>query len=160
MQSDTHQRARSLVDQGAVEGISPEEQRWLSRHTDECGECAGYAEMSQRAIRALDSFAFEIDPEAARRVQDAVRDRLIETRPRRRNLMAGIVAAMVLTVAGSLVMWALTGWMAERWGIPARAWQMGFAMFWVLPSILLDAVLVFGQRFIGEHLAVEEGESL
>src|SRR3954452_3877049 len=99
MQSDTHQQARSLVDRGAVEGISPEEQRWLSRHTDECGECARYAEISQRAIRALDSFAFEIDPEAARRVRDAVGDRLIATRRDRPNLLAGVVAAIALTVA-------------------------------------------------------------
>jgi len=160
MQSDTHQRARVLVDRALAEGISPEDQRWLTRHTDECVECARYTEMSQRAIRALDSFAFEIDPEASRRVQDAVRERLIATRPERRSVFAGVVAAMVLTIGGSLVMWALAGWMAQRWGIPARAWQAGFALFWVLPSILLDVLLVFGQRFIGEHVAVEEGEKL
>jgi hypothetical protein len=152
MPSEPHARARALLDQAMMEAISPDEQRWLHRHTEECAECSRYGELSRRAIRALDSFAFELDPAAALRVENAIRsraNRLASNEFHRRRLFIGAVAAMLLTIAGSIAMWQSAAWLAGRWNLPSPVWQVGFAMFWLLPSILLGILPLFRTRLMG-----------
>src|SRR5579883_3379010 len=64
---ENHERARFLLDRSLVEGISREERHWLDAHVGECAECGRYADLSVRAVRALDCFAIELDPAAALR---------------------------------------------------------------------------------------------
>jgi hypothetical protein len=156
MQFEPHARARFLVDQAMTEGISLDEQRWLNRHARECAECSRYCELSRRAVRALDSVAFELDPVAALRVENAVRsrvERLALTEFHRRRLFAGVVVAIFLTITGSIAMWQPAAWLAGRWNLPSPAWQTGFAMFWILPSILLALLPLFRRRLLGEDSA-------
>jgi hypothetical protein len=153
MPSEPHARARLLIDQAMMEGISPDEQHWLNGHSDECAECSRYGELSRRAIRALDSFAFELDPAVALRVENAIcgrANRLASNELHRRRLFIGAVAAMLLTIAGSIAMWQPAAWLAGRWNLPSPAWQTGFAMFWILPSILLALLPLFRRRLLGE----------
>lgn len=158
MPAEPHARARLLLDQAMMEGISPDEQRWLNSHTDECAECSRYGELSRRAIRALDSFAFELDPAAAFRMEDAIRRRanwLASNEFHGRRFIIGAVAAMLLTIAGSIAMWQPAAWLAGRWNLPSPAWQIGFAMFWLLPSILLGILPLFRARLMGDHFGAE-----
>jgi hypothetical protein len=158
MQNETHARARFLLDRAMVEAISPDEQQWLNRHTAECAECAGYGELSNRAIRALDSFAFELDPAAALRVENVIRSRahrLASNQFHRRSLWAGAVVAMFLTITGSIAMWQPTAWLAGRWNLPSPAWQIGFAMFWLLPSALLGLLPFFRRNFMDDGSSTE-----
>jgi hypothetical protein len=141
--------------------ISPDEQRWLQHHTEECAECSRYGELSRRAIRALDSFAFEVDPAAALRVENAVRshaNRLASNESQARFLI-GAMAAMLLTLAGSIVMWQPAAWLAGRWNLPSPAWQIGFAMFWLVPSIVLGMLPLFRTRLMGDGFAAK-GETI
>lgn len=159
MQSELHERARYLLDrslvEGIVEGISAEEQRWLDSHIAQCAECTDYAELSGRAVRALDSFAFELDPEAALRIQEAVRARADQMAGAR--FSTGIPVAFALTIAGSLAMWGIAAWLAARWNVPAPAWHTAFATLWLLPSVVLDVLLLFRVRLMGNHSS-DEGE--
>jgi len=148
MPPDSHEKARVLVDRAMVEGVSPDDQRWLSAHLSHCEECGRYAELSRRTVRALDAFAFHPDPSAALRVQQAVRNR-VDRMSHRRQASLAIPAALALTVAGSISMWQAAAWLAGRWNWPAATWQTGFAVFWLLPSVLLDGLLLFRAKWMG-----------
>jgi hypothetical protein len=152
---EPHEKARLILDRAMVEGISPAEQSWLDEHIDGCTDCSGYAKVSIRAVRALDSFAFEFDPAAALRVQNVIRSRaeqLASSEAHTRRLMVGTVVAMLLTVTGSLVMWQPTAWLAGRWNLPSPAWQIAFVMFWLLPSLLVAVLPCFRRRLMREGL--------
>ena len=162
MQSEPHARARLLWDQAMMDGISPEEQRWLNSHIEECVECGRYGELSRRAIRALDSFAFELDPAAALRVENVVRsraNRLASYEFQDRRVLAGAAAALFLTTAGSMAMWQPAAWLAGRWNLPSPAWQIGFGMLWILPSVLAGILPFFRRTLMGDDAGVE-GETV
>ncbi len=157
---EPHERARLLRDRAMVEGIAPEEQRWLDEHIDGCPDCSGYAKLSIRAVRALDSFAFEFDPAAALRVQNVIRsraDELAASEAHARRLVVGTAVAMLLTVTGSVAMWQPTQWLAGRLNLPSPAWQIAFVMLWLLPSLLLAVLPCFRRRLMREGLD-REGE--
>jgi hypothetical protein len=154
VQIDAHETARRLVDQAAVSGVSAEEQRRLGAHLAECEECSRYAELSRRAARALDGFAFEVDPAAALRVQVAVQSsaaRMASAEARFRRLAAGIAAAMLLSIAGSLVVWQGAAWLAGRWNLPAPAWPF-VVVFWFLPSVLLGILPFLRWKLRGDEI--------
>jgi hypothetical protein len=141
MQPDLHVRARMLVDRAALDALSPEEERWLEGHIAACAECSHYAELSRRAIGALDHFAFDLDPEAAIRVQQAVHSRVAESAAA--PAWIGPAVAIALTIAGSLAVWQPAAWLATRWNLPSPEWQAGFVLFWLLPSLILDLLVIF-----------------
>lgn len=58
MQSDTHERARFLIDESRVAGISPEETSWLCAHLAECAECAHQEEITARMLGAMSELSF------------------------------------------------------------------------------------------------------
>jgi hypothetical protein len=60
MQSDAHARARFLIDEVRVGGISPEDARWLRGHVAECGPCAAFEETTARIVRGLEEFSFDV----------------------------------------------------------------------------------------------------
>lgn len=142
MQTELHERARLLLDRGMMESIPAEKQRWLDHHLSECAECSRHAELNRRAIQALDSFAFDLDHAAALRVQEAVTRRA----ERMRSTPLAVPLAIALTIAGSFVMWQAVAWVAGQLNLPNRAWQFSFVVFWILPSVLIDMLLLFRRR--------------
>jgi predicted anti-sigma-YlaC factor YlaD len=154
MPLENHEKARFLLDRSAVEGISREDRRWLDAHVGECAECAEYADLSARSVRALDCFAIELDPAAALRVENVVRSRAEAMRSAEahaRSLWIGTAVALFLTLTGSAVTWRSLAWLASQWNLPSRVWQIGFAAFWFLPSLLLALVPLFRRRLLGEE---------
>ncbi len=154
MPSNPHERAQRLLDQAAVEGISQRERIWLDAHILECSECAVHAELSQRAIRAFGQFAFPVDPGVAMRVQEVISDRagrMVPNDSEGQNGWIGNVAAVLLTVAGSLAMWRAVAWVAGLWQVPMPVWEIGFVTFWMAPSIAFSVLLLFRKKFIGER---------
>jgi hypothetical protein len=143
VQPELHERARLLLDRGMTESIPVEKQRWLDHHLSECAECSRHAELNRRAIQALDSFAFDLDHAAALRVQEAVTRRAERMRS---SEPLAVPLAIALTIAGSFVMWQAVTWLAGQWNLPNRAWQFSFVVFWILPSVLIDMVLLFRGR--------------
>ncbi len=154
MPLENHEKARLLLHQSLVEGISLEDRRWLDAHVGECAECGRYADLSARAVRALDWFALELDPAAALRVENVVRSRAEEMRSAEshaKSLWIGTGVAIFLTFTGSAVTWRLLAWLASQWNLASRVWQIGFAAFWLLPSLMLALLPLFRRRLLGEH---------
>lgn len=153
MALENHERARFLLHRSLVEGISAEDQRWLDAHTGQCVECSRYADVSARAVRALDAFAIELDPAAALRVENVVRSRANEMRAAEadaKRLWIGTAVAVFLTFTGSAVLWRPVAWLASERNVPSSVWQTAFVAFWLLPSLLLALLPLFGRRILGE----------
>jgi hypothetical protein len=157
MPFDSHERARFLADRAMVEGVSAEEQRWLGDHLAACEECSQYAEVSRRTLRALDSFAFQPDAAAALRVRQAVESRVDGMAWTGGGAWFPIPAALALTIAGSALAWQAAAWLAGRWNWPAGTWQTGFAVFWLLPSVVLDGLLLFRGQWMSDDSAGPAG---
>jgi len=153
MPLENHEKARFLLHRSLVEEISLEDRHWLDAHVGQCAECGRYADLSARAVRALDWFALELDPEAALRVENVVRSRAEEMRSaesRAKSLWIGTGVAILLTFTGSAVTWHTLAGLASQWNLPSRAWQIVFAAFWLLPSFLLALLPLFRRRLLGE----------
>ncbi len=153
MPLDNHEKARFLLHRSLVEGISPEDRHWLDAHLGQCAECGRYADLSARAVRALDWFALELDPAAALRVENVVRSRAEEMRSAEahaKTLWIGTAVALFLTFAGSAVTWPSLAWLASQWNLPSRVCQIVFVAFWLLPSLLLALLPLFRRRLLGE----------
>jgi hypothetical protein len=153
MPFDHHERARRLLDQETVEGLHRDDRTWLDGHIEQCGECREYAELSRRVVRALDGFAFDLDPAEALRIQNTIRGRIdgLASHPRERKLAFAVPVALVLTIVGSMTVWRSAAWLAARWNLPAPAWQIAIGVFWLLPSLLVDLFLLFPGKFIGNR---------
>ena len=153
MPLENHERARVLLDRSFVEGISLEDRHWLDAHVEECAECGRYADLTARAVRALDWIALELDPAAALRVENVVRSRAERMRSAEadaKSIWIGTAVAILLTFTGSAVTWRSLAWLASQWNVPSRVWQVGFAAFWLLPSLLLALLPLFRRRLQGE----------
>jgi len=107
MQFSEHERARQLADKALVEGISPDEQKWLDDHTENCVECAEHVQLSEKIVRGFSAFSLEMAPGINARMRDAlakraqvpdVKPRKISAFPIRRAAIVGAIAAAVLLV--------------------------------------------------------------
>jgi len=154
MRIENHEKARFLIDQSLVDGISAEDRHWLDAHVAECAECGRYADLAARAVRALDWFALELDPAAALRVENVVRSRAEAIRSaeaQAKNLWIGTAVAIFLTFTGSAVTWRALSWLASQWNLSSRVWQIVFVAFWFLPSLLLSFLPLFRRTLLDEH---------
>ena len=154
MPLESHEKARFLVHRSLVEGISLEERHWLEAHVAQCAECGRYADLSARAVRALDWFALELDPAAALRVENAVRsraDRMRSAEAHARSLWIGTAIAVFLTFTGSALTWRPLARLAAQWNLPSHIWQISFVAFWFLPSLLLALLPLFRRWLLGEE---------
>ncbi len=153
MPLENHEKARFLLHRSLIEGISLEDRHWLDAHVGQCAECARYADLSARAVRALDWFAIELDPAAALRIENVVRSRAEAMKSAESNakrLWIGTAVAIFLTFTGSAVMWRPLAWLASQWNLPSGVWQIVFAAFWLLPSLVLALLPLFRRRLLGE----------
>ncbi len=137
----------------SLKEISLEDRHWLDAHIGQCAECGRYADLSARAVRALDWFALELDPAAALRVENVVRSRaegMRSAEAHAKSLWIGTAVAIFLTFTGSAVTWRPLAWLASQWNLPSPVWQIVFAAFWLLPSLLLALLPLFRRRLLGE----------
>jgi hypothetical protein len=147
MSADLHARARALLDRDCASEISQAEQEWLAEHLRNCDECNPYAELTARAIQALSSFSFAFDPNLAGRTQAALtrRGQELEAERAKRGLyLRGFALACLFTVIGCFVAWPGWMWVAERVRVAAWESQLGFCLFWVLPSLTIALLLLVG----------------
>ncbi len=147
MSTDLHAQARTLLDRGDAPGISPAEQAWLHEHLRQCDPCRRYAELTARAIQGLSSFSFSVDPGLAARTQAALTRRAQQMeaeRARRSMYLRGFALACLFTVIGSLLAWPGWAYIAGRAQLAPWEWQLGFSLFWVLPSASIAMLLLVG----------------
>ena len=153
MPLENHEKARFLLRREFVEVISPEDRIWLDAHIERCAECGRYADLSARAVRALDWFPLELDPAAALRVENVVRSRAEAMRSaeaQAKSLWIATAIAIFLTFTGSALTWRVLAWLASQWNLPSDAWQIAFAAFWLLPSLLLALLPLLRRRLLEE----------
>ena len=151
MTNDLHARAETLIAKERVEGISPAEQEWLSKHLGDCAQCSGSANAMQQALRSLRTLSVSVPRELAARTQFRVRLRAQELQarePRWRLIWAMCGASWVAGAATAPYVWRGLEWIGHRTGMPDLIWKMGFGVWWALPAIVAAAVLLMegGER--------------
>ncbi len=151
MTRDPHDEARELI---ALQDLSIAQQRWLQAHLDECAGCREFAEDAGRVVRSLRSLPVKADPRLVRATQMRVRfhaARLRETRERTWLVgMAclGVGLSATLTVP---LLWRLFAWMGEQAGLSTAVWQVGFACVWIVPALVVGALLLMRGTQLRNH---------
>jgi Putative zinc-finger len=135
MTMDAHERARSWIDRRLAAEATDEENKLLDEHLAVCAACRHSLERSLAALRTLGELTLDVDPGLTARVQAAVARHagdLERQRAHRRTMLLGLLAALLLTAAGSFAVWTLT----------PPAWTAGVVIFWMLPSLCAAFILL------------------
>jgi anti-sigma factor RsiW len=145
MSDSNHARAKRLVAQDRVEGISQTERDWLGGHLQECPGCAARAQETDQALRSLRTTAIPLPAGLVSRTQFRVQLRLQEMRerePKRRALWAACAVSWVFGIASAPYVWRLFQWFGERTGVPRLVWELGFGLWWTIPALFVLIVLL------------------
>jgi hypothetical protein len=148
MNQETHARARQLITQERVEGISQADHDWLSAHLQECVDCADHARHTEHALRSLRTMAIPLPHGLASRTQFRVQLRLQEMRerePKRRALWVACVISWAFGIVSAPYVWRLFQWFGERTGAPKLVWELGFGLWWTIPALFF-VVVVFMEK--------------
>ena len=145
MSDQNHARAKQLIAQERVEGISQTERDWLSTHLQACASCTAHAQETEQALRSLRTAAISVPAGLASRTQFRVQLRLQEMRerePKRRALWAACAVSWVFGIVSAPYVWRLFEWFGERTGVPKLVWQLGFGLWWTIPALFVLIVLL------------------
>lgn len=140
MRSDEHESFRRWIDETLAGEIAPGEEESLRGHLQSCTECQEYLAASTRVIAGLGGFSFDVDPALQEQVCAAVslRAQQIESGKPSRWQMAWIfIAALLLSVAGSLIDLQFGGLIASVLDMQRTQMRHGLVFFWILPSFCL-----------------------
>lgn len=145
MSDPNHARAKQLIAQERVEGISQAERGWLSAHLQACASCTAHAQETDQALRSLRAAAIPLPAGLASRTQFRVQLRLQEMRerePKRRALWAACAISWVFGIMSAPYVWRLFEWFGERTGVPKLVWQLGVGLWWTIPALFVLVVLL------------------
>ena len=145
MSKDVHQRAECLIVASRVEGLSTSDQGWLDQHLESCARCAQRADSTAQALQSLRSVSVRVGPVLIHATRLRVHARALELGERRTQMTMLWVSCALSWVLGALsapFVWRAFAWLGERSGIPAFAWQLGFALWWALPAAAVTVVVV------------------
>jgi predicted anti-sigma-YlaC factor YlaD len=152
MHSDRHGAMREMIDRSlAGEATDAEEQR-LREHLGECGECRQYAEDGRRVLEGLGGFLFATEPGLQSKVMASLapRARQLEAAQIGPRMVRSCVAALVLTVLGSIGGWLTADLLVAVLHLARGQTQAGVLALWVLPSwgftLLFPLVLLLARR--------------
>ncbi|MGA2630794.1 MAG: hypothetical protein ABSG54_11345 [Terriglobia bacterium] len=146
MSDDIHKRAESLLTASRVEGISPSERGWLKAHLQDCARCAEHAATLERAVAMLRSIPVPLDRALVEATRFRVRLRAHELREERVRMLGLWIScglSWALGVLSAPLVWQELEWVGERTAIPRPAWMMAFVIWWVLPAVVIAAVLIW-----------------
>lgn len=145
MSENLHQRALQLVAKGRVEGLTQSETDWLNTHLQDCEVCNEHARQTDRALRALRTFAISLPADLASRTQFRVRLRGMELRerqPKRRMLWLACAASWIFGIASAPYVWRVFAWFGQVTGAPKLLLEIGFGLWWTIPAIFAVIVLL------------------
>lgn len=143
MRRDVHEEARELL--AAGNELGNEEQARLRAHLQECASCREYAERANEVIRGMRALPLAADARLVHATQMRVRfhaSRLQESRERLWLVGAACLAVGLSATLTVPLLWRLFAWAGEWAGVSTVVWQAGFVAFWVVPALVVGALLV------------------
>jgi predicted anti-sigma-YlaC factor YlaD len=143
MKRDIHDEARELIAMGG--DVAEAQQAWLRAHLAGCEACREYAERANGVVRSLRSVPLAADARLVRATQMRVRFHASRLRETRERLWLVGMACLVVGLSATLtvpLLWRLFAWMGEWAGLSTVVWQAGFIAFWVVPALVVSALLV------------------
>jgi hypothetical protein len=149
MNPEIHERARRLIDAWQIEGISASDREWLDAHLAECSSCQSRVEANERALQALRTISFSVNPSLVSTTQARVRLRareLRENQVRMRALWISCALSWVLGVASAPFVWRAFQWIGIHAALPSLIWKTGFALWWLLPAGAVAILVAWNQR--------------
>ena len=145
MNDSLHQRAKQLIAQERIEGLSASDQQWLQQHLQDCSDCAAVSSATTQALRSLRAISVPVSANLASRTQFRVRLRAQQLQvqePRWRIVWLSCAASWIFGAATAPYVWRGLQYLGHRAGVPNIVWQMSFALWWALPAIAVGAILL------------------
>jgi hypothetical protein len=140
-----HSRAQQLVAKQRIEGISAEEQTWLSEHLAECEACSTLRSQTAQALAAFRSLNVDLPKNLAARTQLRVRMRAEELpahNPGRFLLWTIAGVSWLLGLASAPLVWRGFEWLGGELGLPRIVWQIGVALWWLVPGVVATGAVL------------------
>lgn len=144
----SHERARRLIDVERVEGLTPEERRWLQDHLADCEACAGWEASAKAALRAFTSVSVVLPPGLAASASLRLREKAAELKQQRaRNLalIVGCTLSWVAGVASAPLVWRLCAWFGAALDLPRIVWKLAFVCWWFVPIAAAGLVILWAR---------------
>ncbi|RPI21459.1 MAG: zf-HC2 domain-containing protein [Acidobacteria bacterium] len=151
MKEDAHEQAVRLISAEHVEGLTPEQRRWLDAHLSACPGCSAKADALGRALSSLRLVSVQLDPAVLAATRRLVRSRAAEIGEQRNRLriawMAPMLSFVWMAFTGPL-MWRGFEWLGGSLGWADGVWQSSFVVGWFLPATAaaLALSLMRGER--------------
>jgi hypothetical protein len=149
MQVDRHQEIRQIIDQSLEGAVSLQDEQALRKHLLSCAVCQEYLNASHRAIAGLGGFSFEVNPDLHRKVLAALAQRaqqLQTKRGERRPMLWSYLAALVLTLVGSLAATRFSGLAVAVFHLQPATMHFGLLALWIVPSLCFCLLFPFLHR--------------
>lgn len=128
-----------------MQDLSIAQQRWLQAHLDDCASCREFAEDASRVVRSMRSLPVKADPRLVRATQMRVRFHAARLRETRERMWLVGIACLGVGLSATLtvpLLWRLFAWMGQQAGVSAAVWQVGFACVWIVPALVVGALLL------------------
>lgn len=141
-----HERARSLIDRNTIEGLEPEDQRWLAAHLAECEACTAHAVSTEAAVRAVKSVSVALPRSLAASTKLRVREEAAKLKQRRARSLALIIGCTISWVAGvasAPLVWKVCEWVGTTLDFPKVVWELGFLSWWLVPAASVGLVVLW-----------------
>jgi predicted anti-sigma-YlaC factor YlaD len=144
MKRDVHEQARELI-ACSVNDANDESTSWLRQHLQDCDSCREFAESLSHLSSALHSIVFAADARLVRLTQLKVRARAEQLRQQQERMRLVGLSCLLLAISGATttpLLWNGFHWIGELTQAPGPVWQLGFAVFWIAPAIVISVVLI------------------
>lgn len=144
--SQTHGRARQLMDRELVEGLEIDERRWLEDHLGACEACAARWASTEAALAALKSISIPVPHGLAASASLCVREnaeRLKTRRSRNIALTIGCAGSWAAGVASAPLVWRVFEWAGATLSLPRIVWETGFFCWWLVPAAAAGLVILW-----------------
>jgi anti-sigma factor RsiW len=141
-----HERARWLIDREQIEGLEPDDRRWLMEHLATCESCASRSATTEATLRAMKSISVPIPPGLAASTSICVRERAVQLRHgRARNLalITGCAISWMAGVASAPLVWRFCEWVGTTLALPRIVWELGFLSWWLVPAASAGLVILW-----------------
>ena len=145
MNENPHSRAQQLIAKQRIEGVSNDEQAWLIAHFADCEACSALQTQTAQALAAFRSTNIELPKNLAARTQLRVRMRAEELpahNPGRLLLWAIAGVSWLLGLSSAPLVWRGFEWLGGELGLPRIVWQIGVALWWLVPGIVATGAVL------------------